>query len=174
VQMNDFQAIRQSASLALPEALVGSLFVEGRDAISFGSGPLLQLQQDNVDPVAVPAKRALLLQQLLKNLIVGRKFDISLKAEMRRPELQRILERLGRKVGSNYKARRRVSLKGNRVVQQGKGDSGEFQIRLARRAKDPNIADHALALSFSFRQQRGMAPQDIGKIKVRYLDTFNR
>src|ERR1022692_262436 len=174
VQMNDFEAIRQNASLALPEALLGSLFVEGQDTISFGSGPLLQLQQDNVDPVAIAAKRALRLQQLLKNLIVGRKFDVGLKAEMRRPELQGILERLCRKVGGDYKARRRVFLEGIRVVQKGEGDSGEFQVRFARRAEDPNIADHALALSFSLRQQRGMAPQGIGKIEVRYLDTFNR
>src|ERR1035441_3232925 len=154
--MNDFEAIRQNASLVLPEALLGSLFVEGQDTISFGSGPLLQLQQDNVDPVAVPAKRALRLQQLLKNLIVGRKFDVGLKAEMRRPELQGILERLCRKVGGDYKARRRVFLEGIRVVQQREGDSGEFQVRLARRAEDPNIAHHALAPPFNLRQQRGM------------------
>ena len=93
---------------------------------------------------------------------------------MRRPELQGVLERFCGKVGGDCKHRRRVSLGSLRAVQKNKGDTGELQVSLARWAEDPNIADHAPALSFTLRQQRGMAPQCVGKIEVCYLDTFNR
>ena len=71
-------------------------------------GPLLQSQQDDVDPVAVFAKRASRVQQLLKNLIVGRKFDVALNAEMVAPEFQGILQRLCGKVGGDDEVRCRL------------------------------------------------------------------
>src|ERR1700730_15020873 len=103
--MDDLEAIRQNASLALAETPLRPGFVEIRDRVSFGSRPLLQLQQDYVNPGSVPAKRAIRLQQLLKNLIVRCKFDVAPKVEMRRPELQGILDRLSGKVGGDHKHR---------------------------------------------------------------------
>src|ERR1700730_16071938 len=174
VQVNDLEAIGQSALLALPEAPLRSCFVQIRHRVSFGSSPPLQLQQDYVNPGLVPAKRAVRLQQLLKNLIVRCKFDVALKLEMRRPELQGILDRLSGKVGGDHKHRPPVSCGSLRAVQQDKGDSRELQVRLARRMDDRNIAKHAIVLSLILRQQPAMAPQRVGKIEVCYLDTFNR
>src|ERR1700730_17983198 len=172
--MDDLEAIRTNASRALPEAPLRSRFVQIRHRVSFASIPPLQLQQDDVHPGLVPAKRAVRLQQLLKNLIVRCKFDVALKLEMRRPELQRILDRLCAKVGGDYKLRPPVSFGSLRAVQQDKGDSGELQVRLARWIEDPKIPDHAIVLSLPLGQQPAMAPQRVGKIEVCYLDTFNR
>src|ERR1700680_2402209 len=172
--MDDLEAIRQNASLALPEAALRSRFVQIQHRVSFGSSPPLQLQQDYVNPRAVPAKRAVRLQQLLKNLIIRCKFDVALKVEMRRPELQGILDRLSGKVGGDHKHRPPVFFGRLRAVQQDKGDSRELQVCLARWIEDPNIANHAIVLSLILRQQPAMAPQRVGKIEVCYLDTFNR
>src|ERR1700694_2894933 len=149
--MDDLEAIRQNASLALPEAPLRSRFVQIRHRLSFASIPPLQLQRDYVNPGPVPAKRAVRLQQLLKNLIVRCKFDVALKVEMRRPELQGILDRLSGKVGGDHKHRPSVSFGSLRAVQQDKGDSRELQVRLARWIEAPNIADHAIVVSLTLR-----------------------
>ncbi|HXP81489.1 MAG TPA: hypothetical protein VN976_16405, partial [Verrucomicrobiae bacterium] len=65
--MHDLLAIRQYVSLVFREVPLRLLFTNGREAGSIGGSPLLQLQEDYVESVAVPAKRALRLQQLLKN-----------------------------------------------------------------------------------------------------------
>ena len=65
------------------------------------SGPFLQPQEDNVDPVAVLAKRAARVQQLLKDLVVGRKFEMDWNAEMGAPEFQRIFHWLGGEIGGD-------------------------------------------------------------------------
>src|SRR6266513_5166491 len=88
VQMNDFQAVRQNVSRTISEALFRPFLVERHDRGPMLPGPFSQLQQDDVDPVAVPAKRAARVQQLLKDLIVRRKFDLEGKAEMVAPEFQ--------------------------------------------------------------------------------------
>src|SRR4029077_908598 len=172
--MDDLEAIRQNASLALPEASLRRRFVQIRHRAPFGSSPPLQLQQDYVNPGPVPAKRAVRLEQLLKNLIVRCKFDVAPKVEMRRPELQGILDRLSGKVGGDHKQRPPVSFGSLRALQQDEGDSREFEVGLARWIEDPNIADHAMVLSLVLRQQPAMAPQRVGKIEGGYLDTFNR
>ncbi len=171
--MDDLESIGQHASLALGKTPLRSLFVEIWDRLSFGSPPL-QVQQDCVNPGAVPAKGAVRLQQLLKNLIVRCKFDLALKVEMRRPELQGILDRLRGKVGGDNQRRPPVCFGSLRAIHQDEGDSRELQIRLARWIEDPNIADHAIVLSLTLRQQRAMAPQRVGKIEVCYRDAFNR
>src|SRR6266853_1407702 len=172
--MDDLEAIRQNASLALPEAPLRSLFVEIWDRVSSRSSPSLQLQQDDVHSCPVPQKRAVRLQQRLKNLIVRCKFDLVLQVEMRRPELQGILDRLRGKVGGDNQRRPPVCFGSLRAIHQDEGDSREFDIHLARWIEDPNVADHAIVLSLILRQQRGMTPQRVGKIEVCYLDAFNR
>src|SRR5258707_4341112 len=98
--MDDLESVGQHASVALRKTSLRSLFVEIRDRVSFRSSPPLQLQQDCVNPGGVAQKRAVRLQQLLKNLIVRCKFYLVLKVEMRRPELQGILDLLrGKAVG---------------------------------------------------------------------------
>src|SRR3979411_2278256 len=164
--MDDLEAIRQNASLALPEAPLRSCFVQIRQRVSSGSSPPLQLQQDYVNPGLVPAKRAVRLQQLLKNLIVRCKFDVARQVEMRRPEPQGILDRLSGKVGGDHKHRPPVSFGRLRAVQQDKGDSRELQVRLARWIEDPNIANQTIVLSLIRLQQPAMAPQRVGKIEI--------
>src|SRR5439155_17186266 len=95
-------------------------------------GPFSQLQQDDVDPVAVPAKRAARVQQLLKDLIVRRKFDLEGKAEMVAPEFQRILHWLCGEVGGDHQVDCRLFIGRVNAVQQGESDAGEFYIRFAR------------------------------------------
>src|SRR6202171_4252059 len=157
--MDDLEAIRQNASLALPEAPLRSGFVQIRHRVSSGSSPPLQLQQDYVNPGLVPAKRAVRLQQLLKNLIVRCKFDVALKLEMRCPELQGILDRLSGKVGGDHKHRPPVSFGSLRAVQQDKGDSRELQVRLARWTDDPNLAKHPIVLPLIPREQPALDTQ---------------
>ena len=141
VQMNDFQAVRQNVSRTIPEALLRPFLVEIHERMPIPYGPLLQPQQDDVDPVAVPAKRASRVQQLLKDLVVGRKFDVDRNAEMVAPEFQGILQRLRGKIGGDDEIRCRLFVGNVNAVQKGEGDPGEFQIRLARLVEDPNVAE---------------------------------
>src|SRR5262245_48000713 len=106
--MNDFQAVRQNASRTRPEALLRPFLIEIHNRMPIRREPLLQPQQDDVDPVAVSATRASRVQQLLKDLIVGRKFDMDSKVEMVAPEIQGILYWLGGKVGGDEKVRCRL------------------------------------------------------------------
>ena len=91
-----------------PEALLRPFLVEIHERMPMPHGPLLQPQKDDVDPVAIPAKRASCVQQLLKDLIVGRKLDVDLNAEMVAPEFQGILQWLCSKVGGDEEVRCRL------------------------------------------------------------------
>src|SRR5207302_1471183 len=94
VQMNDLQAIGQDASGPVAEALVRPFPGERHYPARIPRGPRLQPQEDDFDCVAARAERAARVQQLLKDLIVGRKFDVDRRAEMVTPEAQGILYRL--------------------------------------------------------------------------------
>src|SRR6185503_1762828 len=96
VQMHDFHAVRQDMSPSIAKASLRSRVVEHQDRVPALAGPGLQLQQDDVDPVAVPAKRAASLQQLLKDLVVRSKFDMDWNSEVVAPEHERILKRFRR------------------------------------------------------------------------------
>src|ERR1700722_3902071 len=172
--MDDLEAIRQNASLVLPEAPLRSLSVEIRNSVSFGNSPPLQLQQDYISPGSVPPKHAFRLQQLLKNLIVRCEFDVALKLEMRRPELQGFLDRLRGKVGGDDQRRPPVCFGSLRAIHQNEGGSREFEVHLARWIEDPNITNHAIVLSLILRPQPAMTPQRVRIIEVCYLDAFNR
>ena len=114
-------------------------------------------KQDGVHSIAVLAKRAFRVQQLLKNLIVGRKFDVDLNAEMVAPEFQGILQRLCGKVGGDEEVRCRIfSRQRQRCLEMCKGDPREFQIRFCptgRRSERcrENPFRHRLAVAAAWR-----------------------
>ena len=124
-------------------------------------GPLLQPQEDDVDPVAVLAKPASRVQQLLEDLVVGREFGVDLTAEMVSPECQGVAQRLRGEVGGHNEVRRRLFIGRVNAVENGQGDAGELQIRLARLVEYPNVAEHTLVVT-TLRQQRRVTPQRIG------------
>src|SRR5438445_10806696 len=97
--MDDFQTIRQNISEVVPKALIGSFSIESESRCQLlGGGPLFKTQQNNVDSRTVLAKGASRVQQLLKDLIVGSKFQVDCNVEMITPKFQRILQRFSGQV----------------------------------------------------------------------------
>src|SRR6185295_16171077 len=127
--------------------------------------PLLQSQQNGIDPVGVPTKRAPRLQQLLKDLVVGRKFDTVLNAEIVAPEFQRILQRLSGKVGGDGPCRC-LLVRGVKTIQNGDSDPGTLQKRFGRPIEDLNVTDKSFSVNITLGYQCGVYPQRIGKIDV--------
>ena len=174
VQMNDLQAIGQDASGPVAEALVRPFPGERHDPARIPRGPRLQPQEDDFDCVAARAERAARVQQLLKDLIVGRKFDVDRRAEMVTPEAQGILYRLSGEIrGDDEVGGRRFT---GRVgaVQHAERDAGEIEVRRAGLVEHPNVADETLAIAFTLRKQYGVPPERIGEADVRYCDLLDR
>ena len=58
--------------------------------------PVLDSDQDNVDPLAISREGAAGIEQLLKHLVIGGKLDRALDAQFVHPVAKRIVDRLGR------------------------------------------------------------------------------
>src|SRR5438093_4844637 len=159
VQVHDLQAIGQNVSRTIPEASVRPFLAERHALMSMLRGPLLQPDEDDVDPIAVLAKHACRVQQLLKQLIVRRKFELDPNAEMVAPESHCVLYWLSREIrGDGERCGGRVS-GGVRAIEHGERDPGEIRVRVARLVEHPNVADQTVAVTASLLQQYGVTPQ---------------
>ena len=71
--------------------------------------PVLDSNQDNVDAVAVPRLSTLGIEQLLEDLVIGRKLDHAFDTQLVHPISKRIVDRLRRERRRDDEPVRRLS-----------------------------------------------------------------
>src|SRR5580698_3353593 len=95
--MCDFKAARKRMPLQISKMLSGFFRADFEMIRTAIGNPVTQVQKNGIHSVLVLPHLAGWVQQLLKNLVVGRKTDLCRKSKIISPELQGIRHRLGSK-----------------------------------------------------------------------------
>ena len=154
VEVDDLQTVREDCPRPRAEADRGVGRIDGPERMLVFGQPVFQAKDDQIDARAIAAKGARGIEQLLEDLIVGRKFDPRIASKMLSPKTQRVLQRLCGEGGSHAQSGlfRRRRFAGCGTVNEGQRDPGEFP-------KEGSIGIHDLDdASLCGIHQRGASP----------------